>query len=601
VANRTNLLEISEQVSDGRLVDWAAAERGAESEEARRVLRNLRLVASLASVHRSATDASGEAATIDSAARAAAPDAAAETSFRWGALEVRERIGEGAAGEVYRAWDQALEREVALKLLKPAASGRAGPAARVLHEGRLLARVRHANVVVVHGADVHDGRVGLAMELVRGRSLAQIVERSGTLGAREAALVGADVCRALAAVHRAGLVHRDVKAANVMREEGGRVLLMDFGIGSGTEAAESSGFSGTPLYIAPEIYAGEKATPRSDLYSVGVLLYYLVTGRHPIEAATLRELRAKMARREARMLRDERPDLPEAFVRTVERALAFEPAARFATAGEMEAALTAALGRDDALAAHAARTSARIGSRRTWIAALLALAAAATLVAVVVHTRSAGEAAAPATAGPPPAVPAPPVAIGAYTVGAQLVRVGPQGAREPLLSGGRLALGDQLALELRASRPVHAYVIAEDDHGRAFVLFPLPGATLTNPLPAGATHTLPGRDRDGKPIYWRVDTTGGREHLLVLVSPERLLEFEAEMSKLAKPGESSTALELPESAKLRLRGIGGLAHGPAPTPGSASGTRLFELAERLAAPSETVEGPWLRRIDLENP
>jgi len=594
------LLEISERVSDGRPVDWDAAEGLVEGEEERRVLRNLRLVASLSSVHREALDSRAESATIDSAARSTDPPARVTASFRWGTLEARERIGEGAAGEVYRAWDPALEREVALKLLKAEGSGPSGLATRVLHEGRLLARVRHPNVVVVHGADLHEGRVGLAMELVRGRSLVQIVESQGTLGAREAALVGADVCRALAAVHRAGLVHRDVKAANVMREEGGRVLLMDFGIGGGVGQEDSATFSGTPLYIAPEVYGGEKATPRSDLYAVGVLLYYLVTGRHPIEAATLRELREKMARHESRLLRDERPDLPGAFVQVVERALSFEPAARFATAGEMEAALTGALGSEGAAPVSPVRASRRSNLSRALIGVLL-VAGAAVVAAIVLPSfdrDAVGPSKVPGVP-PPPSIEAPPAAPAAYTVGAQLFRVGPQEAREPIASGGRLTLGNQLALDLHASRPVHAYVIDEDDHGRAFVLFPLPELVPVNPLPGGTTHTLPGRDRDGKAVYWKVDTTGGREHLLVLVSPERLVEFEAEMSKLAKPG--SGAVELPEAAKVRLRGIGGLAQGSAKAGNASSSTRLFEMAERLATPSETVEGPWLRRIDLENP
>ena len=134
----------------------------------------------------------------------------------------------------------------------------------------------------MYGADEHDGRVGLWTEFVRGESL-DAVGRSahGPLGAREAALVGLDVCRALAAVHGAGLVHRDVKAQNVMREAGGRIVLMDFGTGAEIAGAHAR-LAGTPLYLAPEIFAGEPATSlQSDIYSVGVLLFYLVTGAFP--------------------------------------------------------------------------------------------------------------------------------------------------------------------------------------------------------------------------------------------------------------------------------------------------------------------------------
>ena len=123
-----------------------------------------------------------------------------------------------------------LAREVAVKLLR-----RAPPAvveSAVMEEGRLLARVRHPNVVTVYGADTRDGVVGLWMEFISGRTLSEIVRSQGVFGPREATLIAVDVCRALAAVHAAGLVHGDIKAQNVMREAGGRIVLMDFGAGT---------------------------------------------------------------------------------------------------------------------------------------------------------------------------------------------------------------------------------------------------------------------------------------------------------------------------------------------------------------------------------
>src|SRR5262249_44273053 len=143
-----------------------------------------------------------------------------------------ERLGGGTFGDVYRAWDQDLERDVALKLLRPDAAGESsGHASRIANEGRLLARVRHPNVVCGHGVAVHDDRVGLWMELLRGVTLEQRLAAQGPFSAREATLVGVDLCGALAAIHAAGLIHRDVKAQNVMREAGGRIVLMDLGTG----------------------------------------------------------------------------------------------------------------------------------------------------------------------------------------------------------------------------------------------------------------------------------------------------------------------------------------------------------------------------------
>ena len=166
----------------------------------------------------------------------------------------------------------------------------------VIEEGRLLAKVRHDNIVTVHGAERIDERVGVWMELVRGRTLEEELIVRGPFPPEEVAAIGIDVCRALAAVHRAGLIHRDVKAQNVMREPEGRVVLMDFGTGlDRADSTETTGLAGTPLYLAPEVIEGGAATVQSDLYSVGVLLYRLATGDFPIEGRTLRDVRREHA------------------------------------------------------------------------------------------------------------------------------------------------------------------------------------------------------------------------------------------------------------------------------------------------------------------
>src|SRR5262249_6046787 len=140
---------------------------------------------------------------------------------RWGELTVLQEIGRGVFGRVFRARD-GLGRDVALKLFRDPADS-----SRLLREGELLARIRPANVIDVYGAGRFDNQVGIWMELIRGRTLEDELKNRGPLSADEARLIGLDLSRALAAVHEAGLIHRDVKAQNVMREEGGRVVLMD--------------------------------------------------------------------------------------------------------------------------------------------------------------------------------------------------------------------------------------------------------------------------------------------------------------------------------------------------------------------------------------
>src|SRR5437773_2697603 len=205
---------VPEELGDDR-VDPAALD-----EHERRLLKQLRLVAGLADVHRSQVD--------DPAPPVANLPWVSTSGERWGHLLLIEKIGEGSYGEVYRARDTWLDREVALKLLKPM-PGQEAALLRILHEARTLARVRHPNVVTVHGADIHDGRVGLWMEFVPGRTLEDALQTRERFTVAEAVLIGQELCQALAAVHASGLVHRDVKTRNVIREGGGRVVLMDFG------------------------------------------------------------------------------------------------------------------------------------------------------------------------------------------------------------------------------------------------------------------------------------------------------------------------------------------------------------------------------------
>ena len=262
-----------------------------------------------------------------------------EALGRWGPLNLLEKIGEGSFGEVFRAYDPGLEIEVALKL-RHQASGHASREDQILEEARRLARVRHPNVLIVHGVARHRGRGGMWTELLSGQTLEELLSARGPLGAAEAASIGIHVCRALGALHAAGLVHRDVKTANVMRERGGRIVLRDFGAVRETDASgrvdTREAPIGTPLVMAPELLRGEPASPASDLYGLGALLYRMLSGSFPIAARTLDELRsAHAAGRKPRAL-DPRPGLDRSLVLAVERALEPEPGNRHTSAGAFE-------------------------------------------------------------------------------------------------------------------------------------------------------------------------------------------------------------------------------------------------------------------------
>jgi tetratricopeptide (TPR) repeat protein len=302
--------------------------------------------------------------------------AAAGAATNWGSLRLIQKVGQGGFGEVYRAFDTTLEREVALKLLLPRGGEREFEAKNLLREARAMARVRHPNVVPVYGVDRHDGRAGFWSDFVHGKTLSAVVAADGPLGAREAALIGVDVCKAAGAVHAAGLLHRDIKTGNVMREEGGRILLMDFGLTHGP--GDGASVSGTPLYMAPELMAGAPATVATDIYAIGVLLFHLLTGRYPVEGSSFGEIQAARESGRRLTLLDLRPELPEQLAQVVETAVHPDASKRYRSAGLMITALMEAASLGPAAVESAARPAAR--RYLWWIAA--AVAAVAILFAI---------------------------------------------------------------------------------------------------------------------------------------------------------------------------------------------------------------------------
>lgn len=330
-ANDDRLMGLAGAVVDGTPVDWVKELASTPDPEMRQLVEQLRVLATMAAVHRA-----GDESTRGSVAQVE-PE---PVRTSWGPLGLRRTIGKGSFGTVHLAWDPQLQREVALKILH-----RSAKSASVIREGRLLASIRHTNVVNVYGIDEFDGAVGLWMEFVDGLTLKQTLQQRGVFGAHEAALIGTDLCRAMAAVHKAGLVHRDIKAQNVMREAGGRIVLMDFGAGEviAHQGDPSRRPTGTPLYLAPEVLSGQPATVASDIYSVGVLLYHLLSMRYPVEGSTIAELQSAHASRRATPISDLRPDLPAGIVQVIERALDRDPEHRPRSAGAMQQELLATI------------------------------------------------------------------------------------------------------------------------------------------------------------------------------------------------------------------------------------------------------------------
>jgi tRNA A-37 threonylcarbamoyl transferase component Bud32 len=623
--SESKLLSVAASISDGAGVDWERVEQPPVDGSETQVLRELRLLDRIATFHRSTEhpffdlDHDGAGPVVGSPAPTDRRDHAGsepvlhrevgdEGLRTWGHLEVLEKIGEGAFGAVYRARDSKLQREVALKLLWPAEPDRPSSSSRALKEARLLARIRHPNVATVYGADHIRGRVGLWMELVKGRTLAELLRAHGSFSAREAALVGLDLCRALAAVHGAGLLHGDVKAHNVMREEGGRTVLMDFGTGKDLRPDHTrphrgpvDDFAGTPLYLAPEVFEGDARTKATDIYSLGVLLYHLVTDSYPVEGRTREEVERAHRLHERRHLRDVRPDLPEEFVHTVQRALHPDPRQRYQGAGAFESVLARFLG----ATAEVERGWLTSRVRRMVIAACaigVVLIVAAAYWAAGRGPQRAGIGAAVTRSGltspPPPSASA--EAGPSYTIETALYRE-LEGQDVRLRPGARLEPGARLFAEVRASVPTYVYIVNEDDHGDAYLLFPLPGQGQKNPLPAGTGNRLPGV-QDNKEVRWQVDKAGGREHFFIFASPQRVTVFEQMFASLPHPeaGRPIQSAPLSRASVGMLRSVGGLT--PAIEPDRpSSGPLTQQFSTPLGDSEETARGMWIRQLTLDNP
>lgn len=213
---------------------------------------------------------------------ALAPDLPAGAT--WGHLQRLEPAGQGSFGEVFRAFDPTLDRWVALKLKRRDAPDTIFSGRDFVAEARRLARVRHPNVLAVHGASYHDDRAGLWSDWIDGETLRTRLDRDGRLTPDALLQLAGELAAALAAVHAAGLVHGDVSAANVMIDARGHAVLMDFGAGFASDSDGQRLGAGTPRFLAPEAVRGEPVTAAVDLHALGVLLHRAATGSYPDEA-----------------------------------------------------------------------------------------------------------------------------------------------------------------------------------------------------------------------------------------------------------------------------------------------------------------------------
>jgi formylglycine-generating enzyme required for sulfatase activity/predicted Ser/Thr protein kinase len=314
-----------------------------------------------------------------------APQELATGSLFAGRYQIIEELGRGGMGRVYRVLDKKLSEEVALKLIKPEIAADEKTILRFRNELRTARNIGHPNVTRMYDLGEEKGSHFITMEYVRGEDLKSFIRRSGRLTVDKAATIAGQVAEGLAEAHRQGVIHRDLKPQNVMIDRDGNARIMDFGIARSVKSEGTTGggvMIGTPEYMSPEQVEGKAVDPRSDIYSLGIVLYEMLTGRPPFTGASALSVAMKQKSERAPDPQQQNSRIPAALSRLILKCLEKEASRRYQTAEELASELKT-VERDIAAAEKAVsprkprpsrETVARVRYKKYAIAAALALA-----------------------------------------------------------------------------------------------------------------------------------------------------------------------------------------------------------------------------------
>jgi serine/threonine protein kinase len=310
-----------------------------------------------------------------------------------GKYRIIELVGEGAMGVVYRAMDSVLERTVAVKVMNESIARQEDLRKRFLHEAQAAGSLQHPNVVTIYDLGEVDGHLFIAMEFVQGVDLEHLIELGEPLSLQARLDIIIDVLTGLSYAHRRGIVHRDIKPANIRVGDDGRAKIMDFGVAhlASSSMTSTGSILGTPSYMAPEQITEGKTSAATDIFAVGGVLYQVLAQMKPFDAPTLQNLFFKIITEHPRPVSELMPGLPPALDRIVRKAMAKEPAQRYASALDMANDLTnvrsklsgpsypasVSLSASVASAIEQSRTSSRMRTRKLAYVGAGALAAAA--------------------------------------------------------------------------------------------------------------------------------------------------------------------------------------------------------------------------------
>jgi eukaryotic-like serine/threonine-protein kinase len=353
---------------------------------------------------------------------------------RLGKYELHQLLGEGAMGIVWKAYDTVLRRYVALKLLSASFRKTKDMQERFLREARAAGAIQHANIVTVYDLGESEGQLFIAMELVEGRDLSDMIALRDPLALERKLDIAIEVLTGLHFAHQRGVIHRDVKPSNVRVMPDGRVKIMDFGIArlQKAEATGSGAIVGTPTYMAPEQITNGAITPATDVFSVGCMLYELLCYQRPFEAESVHGVLYQVLTTEPRALRTVAPSIPAALERVVAKAMNKVPHERYESAGQMMSTLQqirAALSGADEEATQPLgrwtplpRPILKLITHASMKARLAVLGALAAVVLLLVYApgQTAEDSSRAAVVNPPPAAPTGLVAPPAAPTGAPI-------------------------------------------------------------------------------------------------------------------------------------------------------------------------------------
>jgi tRNA A-37 threonylcarbamoyl transferase component Bud32 len=422
--------------------------------------------------------------------RSLAPPQAPGELGRLGQFSVRRVLGQGGMGAVFAAEDLLLKKVRAVKLMRPHLAATADARDRFLREARSAAKLEHERVVPIHHVGEAGGVPYLVMPLLEGESLEARLKREPRPPLAEVVRIGREMAEGLAAAHAAGVVHRDVKPANVwLKAPGGSAVLLDFGLAraaeSGDGLTQSGSVVGTPAYMAPEQADGQAVDHRADLFSLGVVLYQLATGASPFAGPSVLSILNRIATHHPPAPREVRADVPADLSDLVLRLLAKDPAGRPASAREVVEALQAIETAPDgptaprpvqAPAPAGQRPAGPSSGRRRWLVGG-AVCAACLVVALAVRRPWSGPPVVADDSARPPsnaAVAAAPLRVVSLDVHHFARLAGESGQSKGVLGRTSFgaAVGDQVTVQATLSRPAYAYLLAFRPDGQTELIFP---------------------------------------------------------------------------------------------------------------------------------